>query len=330
MSRAVATLLFVAACFDPPPPPGDFVESHTEQFEIPEFSPPNFDVLVVVDDTPAMAPYQAHLAQLPNDLIAQLKLTYGGMPNMHIAVTTSSSGGALRTTPGMSDAYLSDALQFDGTRTVNYQGAIEDVLASLMAVGTASTSMNAPLASLVAALSAPGFVRPDAYAGIVVVTASEDQDGHAAVYAGGVKQAYYDPYSIVVGGIYPPGSTNLDTFFNSFPNRGSVASIDNADWSPAYALFGRVIRVPLSGLRCSPAPLDVDPATPGDQLDCHIAYVIDDVEHAMPECVTSGARPCWKYVVDNNNCGFEDYRLFVIDGFPDPYHPAIRGECVVK
>jgi len=89
--------------------------------------------------------------------------------------------------------------------------------------------------------------------------------------------------------------------------------------------------VPLSGLLCSPKPLDVDPRTPGDQFDCHIAYVIDDVEYPMPECSGLGGERCWKFVDDPNYCGFDSaYFLFVIDGFPDPYHPAIKGECVVK
>ncbi|HTL35051.1 MAG TPA: hypothetical protein VL326_18110, partial [Kofleriaceae bacterium] len=250
MSRAVAPLLVIAACFDPPPPPGDFVESHTEQFEIPEYPPPNFDVLIVVDDTPAMASYQAHLAGLANELVAQLRLIYGGIPNLHLAVTTSAAGGAFRTTQAMTEPFLADSLQFDGSRTVNYQGTLDSVLADLLAVGAASTGANQPLDAIRVVVGASGFLRRDAYAGVLVVSASDDASP-PDYYAQWLKGAYQDPYGIIVGGIYPPGSAQLDSFLLSFDSRHGFASIDAVDWSPAYEMFGKVIRIPLSGLRCS-------------------------------------------------------------------------------
>jgi hypothetical protein len=328
MPRAVVALLVVAACFDPPPPPGDFVESRTESFVLPEFSPPDMDLLVVIDDTAAMEPYQSHLATFALEIVAQLRRSYG-MPNLHIAVTTTTSG-TFRTTPAMSDAYITDSFAWDGTRPGNYQGTLEDVLTSLFVAGSASAGTNQPLGAIKSVVETPnGFFRRDSYGAYIVVTASDDASPDLD-YVHWLKNAYNDPTNAIVSGVYAQPAPHLDTFFNSFPNRASIVSLDNSDWSDAYALLGQLIRTPLStGVRCAPKPIDVDPQTAGEQFDAHIAYVVNDREVPMTECVTGGPRPCWSFIRDIQQC-FEDYYLFVIDGFPGPYHPEIRGEYVVK
>ena len=329
MPRAVIALLAVAACFDPPPPSTDeYVESHVESFDLPAYPPPQVDLLVVIDDRPAITPYRTHVGSFATDLVAQLRSIYGGMPNMHIAVTTTTTR-ALRMVAGMSEPFIADALEFDGTRPVNYQGTLESMMPALLDAGDTSAGTNAPLEAMMSALtSANGFFRPSAYLAVIVISASDDASVDAN-YVTALKSVHSDPLDVIVSGIYPSASPRLDTFFQSFPNRSAIVSIDAIDWTNAYAQLGQLLKTTL-GLRCMIQPADVDPTTPGEQHDCHLAWFLDDdVEHVLPECTTNGPRPCWAVIVDKSLC-FDDYVLFDLDGFADPYHPAIRGECVVK
>jgi hypothetical protein len=330
MPRAVIALLVLAACFDPPPPSNDeYIESHTESFDIPAYPPPQLDLLLVVDDRPAITPYRTHIGSFGADLVAQLRQIYGGMPNMHIAVTTTTTHGTLRTVPAMSGAFIADALEFDGSRPVNYQGTLDSAMAALLDAGDSAAGTNAPLESMMSAVTAPtGFFRTNAYLAVIAISASDDASA-GADYISALKSVHSDPSDVIVSGIYPASSPRLDAFFNGFPNRSTMVSIDAIDWTNAYSQISQLTKTTL-GLRCMVRPADVDPSTPGNQHDCRIAWRLDDgIEHVMPECMTNGPRPCWSFVDDPNNC-FQEYVLFRVDGFADPYHPAIRGECVVK
>ena len=72
---------------------------------------------------------------------------------------------------------------------------------------------------------------------------------------------------MIVSGIYPAGSTRLDAFHAQFPNRSTVTSLDADDWSGAFDLIGQLYRGEFE-TGCVAKPLDLDPDTAGDQLDC--------------------------------------------------------------
>lgn len=164
----------------------------------------NLDILFVVDNSVSMIEQQASLAaSFPEmiDLLAQLD---GGLPNLHIGVTTSDVGtatftnivspdighpgaggcsghgdnGALRTSAALGGhRFISDVALADGTRERNYTGSLRDVFGELAQVGANGCGFEQHLAAMTAAFGNPlnaGFLRPDANLAVVIVADEDD------------------------------------------------------------------------------------------------------------------------------------------------------------
>src|SRR5687767_14066731 len=98
--RAVV-LLVLAACATEPvahsnEPP---VTSGVVIKQIPVAVNRRLDVLLVIDNSAAMAPYQERLAANVRRFVDALRATPGGLPNLRLAVTTTCDDGRLREDP---------------------------------------------------------------------------------------------------------------------------------------------------------------------------------------------------------------------------------------
>lgn len=331
MIRAVLPVLAlsVTACtddFERRPPDA---HSHVASYWLPEVRPPKLDLLFVIDDTTAMAPYQARLAELAGAVDSAFDASDGGIPDLRIGVTTN--GGALRRSPEVVGSYLYDMRKPDGTHETNFGGTLHAALASLLDVGAAGTGPSRLFDATERAI-ATELVRDDAYLGIVTLSATDDaSERPSADYASAIKDAKTDPTDVLVSGIYPAGATRLDTFHTAFPSRSKVTALDEADWSRVLEQARQLFKGGL-GLPCMPAPLDLDPEVPGDQIDCAMAYWIDGVEQGPLQHCGSGDLPCWELVEATQvGCTYEPETFQMkVHGFGDPYHPEVRGQCVVK
>ena len=73
-SIVLAGIAALGACIDTPPLAEPVIESsHVTVAEVPEVRPPPLDVLIVLDDTTAMAPYRDRVAAMPAALSSKLR-----------------------------------------------------------------------------------------------------------------------------------------------------------------------------------------------------------------------------------------------------------------
>lgn len=343
MRTSLSLLAVLAACTDNGSGGGITGTTHVETYFLPALAPPKLDLLFVVDDTTAMASHQAALQALPAQVEQGLSSATGVAAHYHIGVVTTdaASGGNLRT----SAAFTGSFIIHDGTFTgpaMNYQGSLASALASVWPSSAQSTASNQPLATLRAALDGnvanAGFLRDDAYLGVVTITASDDASaGTPEDGASFLKARKADPASVIVSGVIAASAPRLATFHAQFPNRNDVSSIASGDYSPALAMFAQLYKTTL-GYACNKEPADLDPDAPGPQYDCSFVSIEGGVERLLPQCGTT-SQPCWEFVVaDPNICVDASTRAHLqTRGFTmsssasgDPFHPEIRGQCLVN
>ena len=161
----------------------------------------DIDLLFMVDKSPTMADEQASLAANFPRFINVLQNIPGGLPNVHIGVITQDIGaggfstggtctgagdaGRLQAAPRVagctppSGAFISDVAGSEGTRQTNYAGTLADTFACIAQVGPDGCGFEQHLESLKRALdgSVPenaGFLRKDAYLGIIILSDEDD------------------------------------------------------------------------------------------------------------------------------------------------------------
>lgn len=323
MRRALFALL--AACADEPSGGGPDVNSFVETYFIPAANPHPLDILVVVDDTTAMAPYQSGLATFAADLAAFANGEY--LPDLRIAATTTSGTGTLRDPSTTDEPYLALAYDDRYERQPNFTGSLSDAITQLVTAGAGASTVQ-PLESMKAI---DAFVRTDIHAlAVVTIAASDDaSSGTITDYASDLKASKSDPTGVYVAGIYPAGATRLSSFHGMFPNRATSADIATTNFTGTLGSITHFIRTVL-GFPCFPEPLDLAPDIAGPQYDCDLHATFDDgTEIAIRHCsVTDG--PCFEFELDPTSCGGPGLAKAEIRGFPTPYHPSIEGQCVVS
>ncbi|MBL9017559.1 MAG: VWA domain-containing protein [Myxococcales bacterium] len=164
----------------------------------------DLDLLFVIDNSASTGDKQAALAAAFPRMMDVLSQIDGGLPNLHIGVVTtdmgtSSSGdalpapaigqlgaggcagrgddGALKRTPTMTEAFLSDVEGPGGTRVRNYSGTLREVFGELAHVGYTGCGIEQPLAAMKRALGNPanaGFLRDGANLAIVILADEDD------------------------------------------------------------------------------------------------------------------------------------------------------------
>jgi hypothetical protein len=325
----------LAACTEQPPrATGSYIESHVESYDYPGSIPVELDVLIVVDDTAAMAPYTPQVKGFAADLVTVISsANEGAAPTTRIAViTANASAASFRQPAGTTDPYISFGLDARFEPTANISGSIAETLEPMLDVGTAGTAPVAPLEAVAAALDAqPTFLRPDSYLGIITIAASDDASlGATADYAASLKARRSDPTKVLVTGVFPQPAPRLDAFHSSFPNRNTAVDVDNPDWSDLLALYAQQSRQ-LFGVPCITTPADLDPETPGPQYDCSLgAYYADGTSEPLPYCTDGGPTRCWAVVADPINCYYGNEQSLEVRGFPGYFRPTVRGQCVVE
>jgi len=303
------------------------------------------DILFVVDDTSAMAPHQADLA--------------AGFARLAAAANqpvrpTSIHAGFIRA--GRCDAstrasacdVTEQFLRHEWCGTVNnFGGPFTSTFGCLADLGADDCGPVQPLAAAVTLLTGPplagweGFLRPDAYLLVVIVTASDDASGPPGAptpvldIAASLKALKADSSQVLVSVVGPDGCgasvqpyARLTEFVNQFGANGiAVGLCSNA---LAVAL-DRVLSYTNESLQppCVQNVRDTDPTQPGLQASCSVLdYATDQNGNgtivAIPGCDVSGP-PCWHFT-PNGAC---DY--FLIDRAPDwcdeaPTHVTV--ECV--
>ena len=163
----------------------------------------NFDLLFLIDDSSSMRLAQANIERSFPAFMTRLRTAPLGLPNIHVAVISSDMGagdgsvascdttggkqGIFQYTPrGTCSAtglqagstYISDIA---GTR--NYTGALENVFTCIAALGETGCGFEHQFAAVLRSLGADGraapaenqgFLRPDAYLGVIMVTNEDD------------------------------------------------------------------------------------------------------------------------------------------------------------
>jgi len=328
--RRSLIVLALASCAQPTPE-GPAVDSYVESFEWPDSFDERLDVLIVLDDTPATAPYVDRTQQMLHgfdDVWSMLP----DPPDLHIAVVTAdpADGGTFRLAPDVDGPFVIDELAPSWwSRVTNHAGTFGEAAAELGSVGTAGAH-DAPLAMMRAALEQPGeFRRSTATLAVVIVSASDDESSDSpGAYAGWLKGLQTAPNDVAISLVAPPTASRLAAFAQQFPNRATTASIDDASYAPALAVLTESLTTTL-GTHCLAQPLDMDPA-PGLQADCSIEIVQrDGVIADVPECP---GEHCWSFVENPYNACLQadgTFGTFRIGRYLDRWPSTIRGQCVV-
>ncbi|HEV7557627.1 MAG TPA: hypothetical protein VGO00_19315 [Kofleriaceae bacterium] len=182
-------------------------QGRVETKDIPVTPRRDIDILFLIDDSPSMADKQNNLAMNFPNFINVLNTIEGGLPNVHIGVTTSDMGtkGAADSAPGPAigsgpgscsgsgkngnlqiygapltagDVFISDIKNADGTRMQNYTGNLADVFTVMAKAGATGCGFEQHLEGAKHALNNnpanAGFVRPDAFLAIIFIQDEDD------------------------------------------------------------------------------------------------------------------------------------------------------------
>ena len=247
MSRALyAVLAFSAlvgalpACTDDTTPPTIEGETHIATYWVGERHPPQIDVLFVIDDTTAMAPWQDRIAELPTVVESALGSIEGGFQDLRIAVTTN--GGALRTTPGIAEPYLFVSRNPDGTYDTNFSGTLHDALAPFVAVG-ADEHRSEPAVACRRTRAEQGgsdsrerihVPRDGQRVGRCLARIARVLRVRVQGDARRIRRTSWCPGSI------RPARRGSTSFTRSFSNRNTRTALDTPDWSGAFALVAQL------------------------------------------------------------------------------------------
>lgn len=169
----------------------------------------NLDLLFVVDNSGSMKEEQDGLAANFPKFIQVLDQVQGGRPDLHLGVVSTDVGAAagisgctgagddghlmqgastVDSPPAGSAAcaglnagarFVSDIANTDGTRSTNYSGDLGTLFTCMAKLGTTGCGLEAPLESMHRALDPSnafntGFIRQNAFLGIVLITDEDD------------------------------------------------------------------------------------------------------------------------------------------------------------
>jgi len=296
------------------------------------------DVLFVVDDTPAISPYEAVMAAG----LADIRRTLGALPqpaSLHVgfvragACTSGTRGAAC----GIAAPEQFLRAEWCET-TTNFSGTFADAFGCLGDLGAANCGPSRPLAAAAQALATPppagweGFLRPEAYLLVVVIAAGDDAStvpaSDVAAFIRGLKG---DPSQTLASAIVPVACAaslpqRLFDFVAPFGANGLFVDLCDGQLAPALLNVSRRIQAFIDPA-CAHNVRDTDPVMPGLQPSCELVdHVLSAsgqrVDSLLPSCEASAA-PCWRLVPDAS-CGDG----YVIDVERGPDWCAEAGENV--
>ncbi|HEY5925382.1 MAG TPA: hypothetical protein VIV11_27045 [Kofleriaceae bacterium] len=346
MKCLVLLLACVSACVDTPPLHEPVVEqSRVEVFVLPETRRAQTDLLIVVDDTRAMTPYQEQLATLPGRFARRLEWYTQRWIDLRLAVATND--GRLRRLPGATTPWLATAYDFDYTRRTNYSGTLADQLAALMNVGANGDGPSQPLEAARRALETGSELVRDR-SGLMVVTVGASDDASPLAISEYIQwtQRVIDGTwrsDVLLSGIYPTGAPRLDQYYKAMSPFSIITSFDAGyyeqaiPWVPGDSWVG--------GFACLNAD-DRDPSTPEYDHECLLVALVGGHWRAVPECAperrieriepgldpSEPIAPCWWVRETATECVTRDRvgRALALSGYTMTQHPELRFECVTR
>lgn len=343
MRLAPLALLLASACGAerdvqlPEPPKQDKVTS----FDIPADTAVEYDILVVVDSSPAMATHAERAIPQLATLISGL--AQRGDPDWHLGVLTSDLGGegctdrgddALFRHAGLVGApFLIEWRHLDQRHTTNYEGSLADAFARLATVGTAGCPRQQPLAAIRRALDEQprnaGFRREGANLVILIVGAGDDASPEPVVDHIAFLSGAAPGQRVFVGGIFDQPAPRLDELVAAFPFRSDVTPLRE----PSLDLYIPMFGAGHWGVPCLEGVFDPDP-------ECSISDVLveDEVavhERLIPRCDgRQSVKPCWHLETDVQRCpdwGGSESRVLEIERHDyAPLGTHVRGSCVTR
>jgi hypothetical protein len=199
--RHVLLAIAITACGDNGGAGPGGVSREAEVLLVPAVTNPDVDLLFVIDNSPATLQWQDALhAAFPGFVAA-----FGTLPNLHIgAITTdlgtrATDGTHAATIPGsvggcandgdngnlqtygttlVTGTFISDVAAADGSRQINYTGALSNAFTAITSAGSAGCGFEQPLGAVVRALdnnpANAGFLRPSANLAIVLLVDEDD------------------------------------------------------------------------------------------------------------------------------------------------------------
>jgi len=219
----------------------------------------------------------------------------------------------------------------------NFAGAYEQTFACLGDLGAADCAPAQPIETARRFLTGAtpsgweGFLRPEAYLMIVVVTAQDDASGQPAgltpviAIADGIKTVKTDPSQIAVSIIGPggdctggePPGPRLVEFVNQFGANGLYLPLCSGQFSPALDRISQQINSSIQP-PCARNVRDTDLETPGLQANCTVEELASNPDGTrtrsrLPNC-DAGPPPCWRLIASSGTC---DGYIFEVLRAPD-------------
>jgi hypothetical protein len=334
MKRAAIAVCLLVACGDPKPFLCDgescggqvswrktFQRTHNGKV----------DILFVIDDTPAMAPFTGALATGLAAMAARIREP-GPVTSVHVGFARAGSCDALARGAACGVAAPESFLRSEWCHTItSFSGTFADTFACLGDLGAANCAPPQPLANTLRVVESPtaagweGFLRPDAYLLVVVVAAGDDASGTPGLptpvsdLAARLKAVKLDPSQVLISIIGPQGcgstaeppDPRLVEFMTLFGANSAYVSLCSGQLDVALDIFrytGDQLQPPcLSNVR------DVDLDAPGLQAEC----VVEDRSRGpdgslttamLPSCNDSSP-PCWRMTAGGTCQGY----VFEID-----------------
>ncbi len=152
------------------------------------------DLLFVIDNAPSMAGEQDSLAVNTARFANVLESIEGGLPDLHLAVTTSDlaidgladcTGDGSFHTPvdcGVDGDFLVNRDYLDDTSDTNFTGSFVDTFSCVADVGVGGCPIRQPVAAALRALEHPGFLRDEAHLGVLFISDGDDCSADPAFF----------------------------------------------------------------------------------------------------------------------------------------------------
>jgi len=268
------------------------------------------DVLFVIDDTAAIAPWADNLrAGYPAMARSLEDLQPYGVPNLHVGFVRASRCAPQTRARDCGIAGSESFLRHETCgRVSNFAGTFVDTFACLGDFSPTACAPAQPFAAVRDVLSQPppagweGFLRPGAALQIIFIAGSDvAADAGVADLVAFVRAQKSDAYvmvSIMVPGDCPPAepTPNLIDLVQQFGGNGVALGLCHdatGVFSQLRGGSGEIIHP-----ACLNGALDIDPATPGLQPDCTFqdtTYAPDGARTTtvLPSCDVAGP-PCWR------------------------------------
>ncbi len=296
--RSLLLCLALVSCIDQPWVAATVETARVVRVEHSIVPPKSYDLLFVIDTSPAMQPHVENLARnLPN-LINVLDTVTGGRPSVHLAVTSSdpADDGAFHDPNGLDD-FLVDERRPNGTRLDNFEGSLVDAFAAAATLEPGGATSQPLAMARRALLRHPDFLRERAYLSIIVITAQDDASPQSLdELEAFFKSTKPEDDKIIVAaatglrdmpceyeGAVATASPRLQAFLDRFPGRSTFTTICQQDLSGVLQQFAELLKVIIHD-PCIEVPFREDTCTAWFDFEARPSEVLGRCEAGLGSC----------------------------------------------